>query len=115
LLEEREQKLESVLSVASSLLAGKAVASNSITADASVANDNAVELKRFLLADALDQQSKRPHQLVGSRTDGQAPRRSRYAALVLVLLVSAAAAGVATAVFAQLDLGDVAAVVPRLF
>jgi hypothetical protein len=118
LLEEREQKLESVLSVASSLLAGKAVASKPFSADANVANDvndNAVELKRFLLADALDQQSQRPHQLVGSRTDGQAPRRSRYAALVSVLLVSAAAAGVAAAVFAQLDLGGIAEVVPRLF
>jgi hypothetical protein len=114
LLEEREHKLESVLSVASSLLAGQAVASNSSSAEANNANnDNAVALKRFLLADALDQQSKKSHPLAGSRiNDAQSPRRSRYAALFSVLLVSAVAAGVAAAVFALLDVAEVA---PRLF
>ena len=102
LLAEREQKLESVLSVASSLLAKGSVA----TSPSSPAGDsNGVELKRFLLVDALEQQAKKSH--CGSRTDslGAASSRRRYAALVSMLLVSAAV-GIAAA--CALDLGGMA-------
>jgi hypothetical protein len=109
LLEEREHKLESVLSVASSLLAKRAVSSlSSLSGDANGATyGNAVELKRFLLADALDQQAKKSH-YSGSGSDALGTTftsRRRYAALVSVLLVSAA---VGIAAVCALDLGDLA-------
>jgi ABC-type dipeptide/oligopeptide/nickel transport system permease subunit len=114
LLEEREHKLESVLSVASSLLAKRAVASSTSSSSSSLSEDadgvtdrNSVELKRFLLSDALDQQAKKSH-YSGSGSDAlgaSSTSRRRYAALVSVLLVSAA---VGIAAVCALDLGEIA-------